>query len=510
MSDPPFAFEMRGITKRFPGVLANHNVDFTVKQGEIHALLGENGAGKSTLMNMLNGLYRPDKGQIMVKGRPVRFSSPRDAINHGIGMVHQHFMLVPTQSVAENLILGQRAPRFYIDARKIEAEVTALSQKYNLAVDPQAKIWQLSVGEQQRVEVLKMLYQGASILIMDEPTAVLTPQEVTDLFDTLRGMAATGHTIVFISHKLHEVISIANRITVLRRGRVVATVDGQSTNKNELARLMVGRDVLFRINKTPAQPAQEVLAVKNLSCENDRGLPALKNLSLSVRAGEVLGIAGVAGNGQTELAEVITGLRPATGGQVIAQGEDVTNRPGAYTIDRGLAYIPADRTGVGSAPNLDLTDNLILKSYRHPPIGKGWRVDLTLARERAKELVTQFNIMAPGVDTPARLLSGGNLQKLILAREISQQPKVIIAVYPVRGLDVGAIESIHQMLIDERDRGAAILLISEDLDELLSLSDRIVVMYEGQIMGQVPPDDERINEIGLMMAGTQAELANAN
>lgn len=510
MSDPPFAFEMRGITKRFPGVLANHNVDFTVKQGEIHALLGENGAGKSTLMNMLNGLYRPDKGQIMVKGRPVRFSSPRDAINHGIGMVHQHFMLVPTQSVAENLILGQRAPRFYIDARKIEAEVTALSQKYNLAVDPQAKIWQLSVGEQQRVEVLKMLYQGASILIMDEPTAVLTPQEVTDLFDTLRGMAATGHTIVFISHKLHEVISIANRITVLRRGRVVATVDGQSTNKNELARLMVGRDVLFRINKTPAQPAQEVLAVKNLSCENDRGLPALKNLSLSVRAGEVLGIAGVAGNGQTELAEVITGLRPATGGQVIAQGEDVTNRPGAHTIDRGLAYIPADRTGVGSAPNLDLTDNLILKSYRHPPIGKGWRVDLTLARERAKELVTQFNIMAPGVDTPARLLSGGNLQKLILAREISQQPKVIIAVYPVRGLDVGAIESIHQMLIDERDRGAAILLISEDLDELLSLSDRIVVMYEGQIMGQVPPDDERINEIGLMMAGTQAELANAN
>lgn len=510
MSDPPFAFEMRGITKRFPGVLANHNVDFTVKQGEIHALLGENGAGKSTLMNMLNGLYRPDKGQIMVKGRAVRFSSPRDAINHGIGMVHQHFMLVPTQSVAENLILGQRAPRFYIDARKIEAEVTALSQKYNLAVDPQAKIWQLSVGEQQRVEVLKMLYQGASILIMDEPTAVLTPQEVTDLFDTLRGMAATGHTIVFISHKLHEVISIANRITVLRRGRVVATVDGQSTNKDELARLMVGRDVLFRISKTPAQPAEEVLAVKNLSCENDRGLPALKNLSLSVRAGEVLGIAGVAGNGQTELAEVITGLRPATGGQVIAQGEDVTNRPGAHTIDRGLSYIPADRTGVGTSPNLDLTDNLILKSYRQPPIGKGWRVDLTLARERAKELVAQFNVMAPGVDTPARLLSGGNLQKLILAREISQQPKVIIAVYPVRGLDVGAIESIHQMLIDERDRGAAILLISEDLDELLSLSDRIVVVYEGQIMGQVPPDDERINEIGLMMAGTQAELANAN
>lgn len=509
MSESEFAFEMRNITKRFPGVVANDNVDIAVKEGQIHGLLGENGAGKSTLMNMLSGLYRPDQGQIFIKGQPVRFSSPRDAINHGIGMVHQHFMLVPTQSVAENLILGQSAPRFYIDYNKIEADVARLSQKYGLAVDPGAKIWQLSVGEQQRVEILKMLYQGANIFIMDEPTAVLTPQEVTDLFETLRGMAASGHTIVFISHKLHEVISIADRVTVLRRGKVVATVDGPSTGKSKLARLMVGREVLFRISKTPAKPAEEVLVVKNLSCENDRGLPALKNLSLTVRAGEVLGVAGVAGNGQTELAEVITGLRQATGGQVIVQAENVTNKPSTIAIDKGLAYIPADRTGVGSSPNLDLTDNIILKSYRQPPIGTGWRVNLDLARERTKELVAQFNVMAPGVDTPARLLSGGNLQKLILAREISQKPKVIIAVYPVRGLDVGAIESIHQMLIDERDRGAGILLISEDLDELLSLSDRIVVIYEGQIMGEVPPNDERVDEIGLMMAGTKVEAVHA-
>lgn len=505
-----YAFEMRGITKRFPGVVANSNVDFAARQGEIHALLGENGAGKSTLMNMLNGLYRPDEGQIFIAGKPVRFSSPRDAINHGIGMVHQHFMLVPTQSVAENLILGQRLPRFFINYDKIEQEVAALSEKFNLAVDPHAKIWQLSVGEQQRVEILKMLYQGAKILIMDEPTAVLTPQEVSELFETLRNMAATGHTIVFISHKLDEVVSIADRVTVLQKGRVTATVEGKSTSKAELARLMVGREVLFRIQKTPAQPDREVLVVDNLSCENDRGLPALRNLSLSVRAGEVLGIAGVAGNGQTELAEVITGLRLASSGQVIAQGQNVTNQSPTATIDEGLAYIPADRTGVGSSPNLDLADNLMLKAYRRPPLGQGWRVDLALAHRQAEQLVEQFNVMTPSVNTPARLLSGGNLQKLILAREISRQPKVIIAVYPVRGLDVGAIESIHQMLIDERDRGAGILLISEDLDELLSLSDRIVVMYEGRIMGEVPPDDERVNDIGLMMAGTNVEGARAN
>jgi len=501
----PFVLEMRGITKRFPGVLANDQVDFNVREGEIHALLGENGAGKSTLMNILSGLYRPDEGQIFIKGRRLQFASPRDAIRHGIGMVHQHFMLVPTQTVAENLILGQGSPRFYINYKKVEEEVAQLSRKFGLAVDPRAKIWQLSVGEQQRVEILKMLYQGAEILIMDEPTAVLTPQEVTDLFETLRGMAATGHPIIFISHKLDEVTAIADRVTVLRRGRVTATVSGKETSKAELARLMVGREVLFRIQKPPAQPGPKVLEVNTLSCENDRGLPALRRLSLSVRAGEIVGIAGVAGNGQTELAEVITGLRPATEGEVLVHGQDVTNRPATATIDQGMAHIPADRTGVGSVPNLNLTDNLILKSYRRPPIGQGWSINLDLAREQAEQLVKAFDVKTPSIDIAARLLSGGNLQKLILAREISRQPKIIIAVYPVRGLDVGAIETVHQMLLDERNRGAGILLISEDLDELLSLSDRILVIFEGQIVGEVPPEDERINEIGLMMAGTRVE-----
>jgi simple sugar transport system ATP-binding protein len=501
---------MQGITKRFPGVLANDNVNFSVREGEIHALLGENGAGKSTLMNVLDGLYRPEEGQILINGRRVQFNSPRDAINHGIGMVHQHFMLVPTQTVAENLILGQSLPRFYINYEKINRQVAELSQKFGLAVDPGAKIWQLSVGEQQRVEILKMLYQGAKILIMDEPTAVLTPQEVTELFKTLRNMAASGHTIIFISHKLDEVLTIADRITVLRRGRVVATVEGKGTTKTELARLMVGREVLFRIKKKPAQPGAELLVIKNLSCENDRGLPALRSLSLTVCAGEVVGVAGVAGNGQTELAEVITGLRTAAQGEIIVQGHNVTNLPATATIDQGLAHIPADRTGIGTAPNLDLAENLILKSYRRPPIGQGWRINLPLVHEQAERLIKQFDVKTPSVETPARLLSGGNLQKLILAREISRQPKIIIAVYPVRGLDVGAIEAVHQMLIDERDRGAGILLISEDLDELLSLSDRVLVIYEGEIVGEVPPEDDRINEIGLMMAGTKAEVVRAD
>ncbi|MCB0193770.1 MAG: ABC transporter ATP-binding protein [Anaerolineae bacterium] len=500
---------MRGITKRFPGVLANDDVNFAVEKGEIHALLGENGAGKSTLMNMVNGLYRADEGKILLDGKPVKFSSPRDAIDSGVGMVHQHFMLVPTQTVSENLILGQKAPRFYINYKKLEQDIAELSRKFGLAVDPQAKIWQLSVGEQQRVEILKMLYQGAKLLIMDEPTAVLTPQEVTDLFKTLREMTATGHTIIFISHKLDEVVEIADKVTVLRRGKVVATVDGHATSKAELARLMVGREVLFRIKKKPAEPTTDALVIDSVSCENDRGLPALRDLSLTVRSGEVVGIAGVAGNGQTELAQVITGLREAKFGTITVQGQNVTNQSATATIDQGLAYIPSDRNGVGSSPNLTLADNLILKSYRKPPIGPGWRIDLKLVRSQAEKLIEQFDVKTPSADLPARLLSGGNLQKLILAREISRQPKVIIAVYPVRGLDVGAIESIHQMLIDERDRGAGILLISEDLDELLSLSDRIVVLFEGQIVGEVPPEDERIDEIGLMMAGTKVEHSHA-
>jgi general nucleoside transport system ATP-binding protein len=504
-SPPAYALEMRGITKRFPGVLANDQVDLRVRQGEIHALLGENGAGKSTLMNVLNGLYRPDEGEIWIDGRLVYFNSPRDAINAGIGMVHQHFMLAPTLTVTENLILGQPHPRFWINLAQLDKKIAALSHQYGLAVNPRDKIWQLSVGEQQRVELLKMLYQGAKILIMDEPTAVLTPQEVTDLFHTLRGMVANGHTVIFISHKLDEVLNIADRVTVLRQGKVVALVETAVTSKTELARLMVGREMLFRVEKKPSEPGEAVLEIENVVCRNDRGLPSLNGLSLTVRQGEIVGLAGVAGNGQTELAEVVAGMREATDGRVLVNGVNIINQPATAGIKQGVAHIPADRHGVGSAPNLSLTDNLIMKAYRYPPLSAGWSLDLTAARDQAEKLVREFNVSAPGVETAARLLSGGNLQKLILAREIGLQAngpvKLIVAVYPSRGLDVGATEAVHRALIVQRDAGAAILLISEDLDELLTLSDRLAVIFAGQIVGEPPPDKEQVETIGLMMAG---------
>jgi len=407
--------------------------------------------------------------------------------------------------VAENLILGQSWPRFLINYREVEERIAELSQQFGMAVDPGAKIWQLSVGEQQRVEILKMLYQGAKILIMDEPTAVLTPQEVEELFKTLNNMTAAGHTIIFISHKLDEVVEISHRVTVLRRGKAVALVETAETTKAELARLMVGREVLFRVEKKAAEPGQTALVLNSVSCRNDRGLPSLRQLSLQIRAGEIVGVAGVAGNGQTELAEVITGLRHAVDGRIEVMGHDITNQPAKVAINQGVAYIPADRNGVGSAPNLTLAENLAMKKYDRPPVGQGWAINRGAMKAQARQLVEKFNISAPGVETPARSLSGGNLQKLILAREFSDDPNVIVAVYPSRGLDVGAAESVHRLLIEERDRGAAVLLISEDLDELLSMSDRIVVLYEGQIMGEVPPDDNRVEEIGLMMAGTKTK-----
>ncbi len=495
-----YAVQMRGITKRFPGVVANDNVSFEVKRGEIHALLGENGAGKSTLMNMLGGLYRPDQGEITINGESVYFSSPRDAISKGIGMVHQHFMLVPTQTVAENMVIGA-STGFWLSPKKLYSEIAAVSDRYNLPIDPAAKIWQLSVGEQQRVEILKMLYLGAKILIMDEPTAVLTPQEVDKLFVTLREMTQNGHTIIFISHKLDEVLEIADRITVLQKGKVSANVDAKDMTKAGLAKLMVGRDVLFRIEKEVATPKHSVLELNGVSANNDRGLPALRNVDLNVRAGEIVGIAGVSGNGQHELAETLTGLRETTGGAITINGTSVENQSALASIDQGLAHIPADRNGVGSAPTLSLSDNLIMKSYRAEPVRKGWRILNNVARASATDLVSQYNVATPSIDIEARLLSGGNLQKLILAREISAQPNAIVAVTPTRGLDVGATEAVHQRLISERDRGAAVLLISEDLDELMSLSDRILVMYEGQIVGEMPPEEDKIDDIGLLMAG---------
>ncbi|HIQ06748.1 MAG TPA: ABC transporter ATP-binding protein, partial [Anaerolineae bacterium] len=495
----PPAVAMRGIVKRFPGVLANDHIDFDVQAGEIHALLGENGAGKSTLMNILSGLYRADEGEIYLHGHRAAIYSPRDAINLGIGMVHQHFMLVQPQTVAENIILGLQEPRFVLNMERAEREITALSERYGLHVDPKAYIWQLSVGEQQRVEILKLLYRGADVLILDEPTAVLTPQESEELGRTLRQMAAEGKAVVFITHKLDEVAAFSDRVTVLRAGRVVDTLDTPSTTKEELARLMVGRRVLFHLEKPPVVEAagigQAVLSVEHLHTLNDKGLPALLDVSFEVRAGEILGIAGVAGNGQRELAEVITGLRKATRGRVLVRGKPITNRPPLAVIEAGVSHVPGDRLGMGLVPNLPVSDNLIMKAYRRPPLAQGLFLNENAIVRFARRLIEAFQIATPSPETPVKLLSGGNLQRTILAREIEALPKrsnsgggLLVAVHPTRGLDVGATESVQRILLEQRAQGTAILLISEDLDELLVLSDRIAVMYEGKIMGVVPAE----------------------
>lgn len=500
--------EMRGIVKRFPGVLANDHVDFELRAGEIHALLGENGAGKSTLMNVLAGLYKQEAGIIKVKGKTLEFSSPRDAINAGIGMVHQHFMLVPSQTVTENILLGLDEPRFLMRLNEYDKKVADLGDKFGLKVDPRAKIWQLSVGEQQRVELLKMLYRGADVLIMDEPTAVLAPQEIDILFDTLRSMIAQGKSVIFISHKLQEVTAIADRVSVLRRGVATASgVPAKGVGREELARLMVGREVVFFVDKKPQKPGNVILDVKDVQAENDKGLPALRGLSMNVRANEIVGIAGVAGNGQIELSQVIAGLRKCLNGEVLLNGEKVSNRDTLYGIEHGMSYVPEDRTHVGSSPNLSVTDNVIMKNYRKAPISKGSLLDMNAATKFATELKAAYDIVVPTVKTPVRLLSGGNLQRVILAREISGNPNFMVAVQPTRGLDVGAIEGVHRLLLAQREAGAAVLLISEELEELLALSDRIYVIYEGKIMGEikvesVEPDQSQIEAIGLMMTGT--------
>src|SRR5215204_2050997 len=500
--------EMKGIVKRFPGVLASDHVDFQLRAGEIHALLGENGAGKSTLMSVLAGLYRQDAGIIKVHGKTVEFSSPRDAINAGIGMVHQHFMLVPSQTVTENILLGLDEPRFFMRLKEYDKKIADLGDKFGLKVDPRAKIWQLSVGEQQRVELLKMLYRGANVLIMDEPTAVLAPTEIEGLFQTLHSMIEQGKSVIFISHKLQEVTAIADHVTVLRRGvATAANVPSKGVTRQELAKLMVGRDVVFFVDKKPQAAGDVILDVRDIHAESDKGLPALRGISLNVRAGEIVGIAGVAGNGQIELSQVIAGLRKCKQGDVILSGDTISNRDTLYGIQHGMSYVPEDRTHVGSAPNLSVTDNVIMKNYRKAPISKGSMLDMNAATKFAKELKQAYDIVVPTVNTPVRLLSGGNLQRVILAREISGRPHFMVAVQPTRGLDVGAIEGVHRLLLTQREAGAAVLLISEELEELLSLSDRVYVIYEGKIMGEVKvasaePDESLIEALGLMMTGT--------
>jgi len=485
--------------KRFPGVLANDCVDFEARTGEIHALLGENGAGKTTLMNILYGIYQPDAGDILIRGSPVSIQSPREAIELGIGMVHQHFILVPTHTVSENIVLGLKG-KFFFPEQAARQKIEEFSDRYNLTVDPEAHIWQLSAGEQQRVEIIKALYRGAQILILDEPTSMLTPGEVEDLFQILHSMADEGNTIVFITHKLNEVMAVSDRVTVLRQGRVEATLDTAKTNKRELARLMVGREVLFRVEKEDVQIGEEVLRIEDLHALNDKGLTAIKGVSLSVARGEIVGIAGVAGNGQRELVEALVGLRPIEAGHIFVSGQEATNRSPRDIIERGVCYVPGERFA-GLVPEMSVAENLILKTYRDQCFGSGPFLNTREIAGRADELISRYGIAAPGRDTPLKLLSGGNIQRVILARETSGEPSLLIAAHPTSGLDVGAIEYIWQLLLAERERGAAVLLVSEDLEEVFTLSDRIAVMFEGEFMGIVSASDADLEEIGLMMAG---------
>ena len=495
--------EMKGIVKRFPGIVANDHVDLDIKGGEIHALLGENGAGKTTLMNILYGIYRPEEGEIYVRGRRVTISSPKDAIQLGMGMVHQHFMLVHPHTVAENIALGLSSSRFFFPLRDVEKKVSEFSKRYGLQVDPKARIWQLSVGEQQRVEIIKALYRGARVLILDEPTSVLTPSEIDELFTILRRMADEKRAIIFITHKLDEVIAVSDRVTVLRHGKVAKTVRTSSTDKLELARMMVGREVIFRLERKPIGKGQVVLEVRNLRAMSEKGLPALKNVSLTVSEGEILGIAGVAGNGQRELIEVIAGLRKAADGEVLILGKDATNLS-TREIDRmGVSHVPEERIRMGLVPNMTVAENLILKRYNTPPFSRRLFLNTTSISRNAEELISEYNIVTPSNETPAKLLSGGNIQRLILARETSEQPKLILAAHPTYGLDIGATEHIRKLLLKQRERGAAILLVSEDLEEIMTLSDRIAVMFEGEIMGTMDAATARLDDIGLMMTGAK-------
>jgi len=503
------AVSLRGITKRFPGVVANDAVDFEAAEGEVHALLGENGAGKSTLSNILTGLYRPDEGEIAIRGHVVSFSSPREALDAGICMVHQHFRLVPPFTVAENVILGDHrgeGRKFSVHPRRIERRVAELGERYRIAVDPRARIWQLSLGEQQRVEILKALYREASILILDEPTAVLTPQESESLFETLRVMADEGRTIVFISHKLNEVKAVSDRVTVLRGGRNVATVATSEATPRSLAALMVGHEVSLteRVERL-VEIGEPVLEVDDLWAMGDRGTDAVRGVSLTVRSGEIVAIAGVAGNGQRELAETITGMRRPSRGAVNVEGRALGGGDARAAIGAGVAHVPEDRLHTGVAPSLSIASNLVLKSYRGRGVAKGPLLRLRTIRDHAARLIARYDVRGGAPELPARRLSGGNLQKVVLAREFEGSPRALVVASPTRGLDVAAIETVHRYLRDAASSGVGVLLISEDLDEIRALADRIAVIYEGAIVGELAAAVATVEELGLLMAGGRRE-----
>ncbi len=510
MADQPIpALEVRNITKRFPGVIANQDVNLKLYPGEILGLLGENGAGKTTLMNIIYGLYHPTEGEILVRGQPVVMHSPKDAIALGIGMVHQHFQLVPVMTVAENVMLGSEAVRNgFLDVGAVAQRIHELSSRYNLDVDPYALVEDLPVGVRQRVEIVKTLYRQAEILILDEPTAVLTPQEIQGLFQIMNLLKEQGKSIIFITHKLKEVLQVADRIAVLRQGKVVGEADPRTATQASLAAMMVGREVILTVDKKPAQPGPVILEIQGLTARNDLGEPALREVSLTVRAGEILGVAGVQGNGQTELVEVLTGLRPALGGRITVQGKDMTNAsPRQVTEEGPSCHVPEDRHAYGMVGSYSVAHNLVLNTYYRPPFAQGITVNEPAIVEHASRLVKEYDVRTPSVLTPASSLSGGNQQKMVVAREFSRPVKLLIAAQPTRGIDVGSIEFIHNQIVAKRDEDVAVLLVSYELDEIMALSDRIAVMYKGQIIDVLPREEATREKLGLLMAGVHPDEA---
>jgi len=503
-----YVIEMLDIRKEFPGIVANDNITLQVKKGEIHALLGENGAGKSTLMNVLFGLYQPEKGQIRVNGQEVKITDPNIANDLGIGMVHQHFMLVQNFTVTENIILGNEPTRTgKINIKKAAQDIQELSNQYGLSVDPYAKIQDISVGMQQRVEILKTLYRGADILIFDEPTAALTPQEITELIQIMKKLIQEGKSIILITHKLKEIMSVCDRCTIIRKGVGVGTVNVQETNPDELAALMVGREVHFKTEKKTATPKEAVLTIKELVVEDSRGVEAVSSLNLSVRAGEIVGIAGVDGNGQTELIEAITGLRKIKSGSITLKNQELSTLSTRKITESGIGHIPQDRHKHGLVLDYTIGENIGLQTYYQKPVSKSGILNYKEMYKKAKELIAEYDVRTPSEYTQARSLSGGNQQKAIIAREVDRSPELLIAAQPTRGLDVGAIEFIHKKLIEERDKGRAVLLVSLELDEVINLSDRIAVIYEGKIVDIVDPKETNEQELGLLMAGGTREKA---
>lgn len=504
MNAAPPVVELKGITKRFPGIVANDSISLQLKKGEIHALLGENGAGKSTLMNILFGLYQPDEGSIEVNGEPATIDNPNKAIDLGIGMVHQHFKLVQPFTVTENIILGMEPKKgMNIDHKSASRKVRELSEQYGLKINPNAKIQDISVGMQQRVEIVKTLYRGADILIFDEPTAVLTPQEIRELMIIMKKLVAEGKSIILITHKLKEIMEIADTVTIIRRGKVVDTVRVENTSAEQLAEKMVGRQVNFKVDKQPAKPGNPILEVNGVTTKNKEGVNVLNGISFHVKAGEILGIAGVDGNGQSELIEALTGLRKVAGGSIKVKGREMANQRPRMISESGVSHIPEDRHKHGLVLDFAMNENMVLQTYFHKEYSRSGFLNYDAINKQAQRLIEKFDVRTPGLETKARSLSGGNQQKAIIARELDKDPDFLIAAQPTRGLDVGAIEFVHKQLIEQRDKGKAVLLVSFELDEILHVSDRIAVIYEGRIVGEVLPDQTNDQELGLMMAGSQ-------